>query len=140
MEKSRKNDSQLKEKVNRDFLLMTPEALDALHEMMTDNNINPLARVQAIALILDRGLGKAEESIRIQTNQTSMAEAQERLQPQTGYIAQSGTMKVVTNDDGTKTVIMENLKLKNVEHDNEFFFPVIDGSLQYHGYMYELSL
>ena len=62
------------------------------------------------------------------------------FQPQTGYIAQSGTMKVVTNDDGTKTVIMENLKLKNVEHDNEFFFPVIDGSLQYHGYMYELSL
>ena len=62
------------------------------------------------------------------------------FQPQTGYIAQSGSMKVVTKDDGTKTVIMENLKLKNVEHDNEFFFPVIDGSLQYHGYMYELSL
>ena len=61
-------------------------------------------------------------------------------QPQTGYIAQSGTLKVVTNDDGTKTVIMENLKLKNLEHDNEFFFPVIDGSLQYHGYMYQLSL
>ena len=61
-------------------------------------------------------------------------------QPQTGYIAQSGTLKVVTNDDGTKTVLMENLKLKNLEHDNEFFFPVIDGSLQYHGYMYELSL
>ena len=62
------------------------------------------------------------------------------FQPQTGYIAQSGTLKVVTNDDGTKTVIMENLKLKNVEHDNEFLFPIIDGSLQYHGYMYELSL
>ena len=61
-------------------------------------------------------------------------------QPQTGYIAQSGTLKVVTNDDGTKTVIMENLKLKNLEHDNEFFFLVIDGSLQYHGYMYQLSL
>ena len=62
------------------------------------------------------------------------------FQPQTGYIAKSGTLKVVTNDDGTKTVTMENLKLKNVEHDNEFFFPVIDGSLQYHGFMYELSL
>ena len=62
------------------------------------------------------------------------------FQPQTGYIAMSGTLKVLTNDDGTKTVIMENLKLKNVEHDNEFFFPIIDGSLQYHGYMYELSL
>ena len=62
------------------------------------------------------------------------------FQPQTGYIAKSGTLKVTTNDDGTKTVIMENLKLKNVEHDSEFFFPIIDGSLQYHGYMYELSL
>ena len=62
------------------------------------------------------------------------------FQPQTGYIAKSGTLKVVTNDDGTKTVIMENLKLKNVEHDSELFFPILDGSLQYTGYMYELSL
>ena len=62
------------------------------------------------------------------------------FQTQTGYIAKSGILRVVTNDDGTKTVTMENLKLKNVEHDNEFFFPIINGSLQYHGYMYELSL
>ena len=62
------------------------------------------------------------------------------FQPQTGYVAKSGTLKVVTNDDGTKTVTMENLKLKNVEHDSEFFFPILDGALQYHGYMYELSL
>ena len=62
------------------------------------------------------------------------------FQPQTGYVAKSGTLRVVTNDDGTKTVTMENLKLKNVEHDSEFFFPILDGSLQYHGYMYELSL
>ena len=62
------------------------------------------------------------------------------FQPQTGYIAKEGTLKVVTNEDGTKTVTMENLKLKNVEHDSEFFFPILDGSLQYHGYMYELSL
>ena len=61
------------------------------------------------------------------------------FQPQTGYIAKSGTMKVTTNDDGTKTIIMENLKLKNVEHDDEFFFPIIDASLQYHGYMYEIG-
>lgn len=62
------------------------------------------------------------------------------FQPETGYIAKEGTLKVVTNDDGTKTVTMENLKLKNVEHDSEFFFPILDGELQYHGYMYELSL
>ena len=62
------------------------------------------------------------------------------FQPQTGYIAKSGTLKVVTNEDGTKTVTMEDLKLKNVEHDNEFFFPIIDGCLWYQGYMYELGL
>ena len=61
------------------------------------------------------------------------------MTPQTGYVAKSGTLKVVTNDDGTKTVTMENLKLKNVEHDSEFFFPILDGSLQYTGYMYELN-
>ena len=59
------------------------------------------------------------------------------MTPQTGYIAKEGTLKVVTNDDGTKTVTMENLKLKNVEHD---LWPIIDGSLQYTGYMYEVSL
>ena len=62
------------------------------------------------------------------------------FQPETGYIAKEGTLKVVTNEDGTKTVTMENLKLKNVEHNSEFFFPILDGELQYHGYMYELSL
>ena len=62
------------------------------------------------------------------------------FQPQTGYVAKSGTMNVVTNDDGTKTVVMENLVLSNVEHPNSIFFPAITGSLQYHGSMYELSL
>ena len=62
------------------------------------------------------------------------------MTPQTGYVAKSGTLKVTTNDDGTKTVIMENLRLKNVEHDSEFLWPLLDGALQYHGYMYELSL
>ena len=62
------------------------------------------------------------------------------MTPQTGYVAKEGTLKVISNDDGTKTVIMENLKLKNVEHDSELFFPILDGSLQYTGYMYEVSL
>jgi hypothetical protein len=62
------------------------------------------------------------------------------FQPQTGYIAKEGKLTVTTNDDGTKTVTMEDLKLKNVEHDNELFWPIIDGSLQYHGYMFEVSL
>lgn len=60
------------------------------------------------------------------------------LTPQTGYVAKSGTLKIVTNSDGTKTVTMNNLKLKNVEHDNEFFFPILDSELTYHGMMYEI--
>ena len=62
------------------------------------------------------------------------------FQPQTGYVAKSGTLKVSTNPDGTKTVTMEDLVLSNVEHPNSIFFPDITGSLQYHGYMFELSL
>ena len=61
------------------------------------------------------------------------------MQPQTGYVAKQGTLKIATNSDGTKTVTMENLKLKNVEHDNEFFFPVLDASLSYTGLMYEIG-
>ena len=79
MANNKKNSTELKERVNHDFLLMAPDALDALHDMMTDPNINPIARVQAIGLILDRGLGKPEESIRIQNDQESFDAAQERL-------------------------------------------------------------
>jgi hypothetical protein len=79
MAEKNNNLAQLKEKINRDFLLMTPDALDALHDMMRDENLNPAARVQAIGLILDRGLGKPEESIRIQNDRESIEAAQERL-------------------------------------------------------------
>ena len=79
MKNDRKNAEQMKEKMNHDFLMMTPDALDALHDIMTDANINPLARVQAIGLILDRGLGKPEENIRIQNAEEGAEEAQARL-------------------------------------------------------------
>ncbi len=80
MKNDRKNVEEIKEKMTHDFLMMTPDALDALHDIMTDANINPLARVQAIGLILDRGLGKPEESIRIQNDQETMDMAQECLE------------------------------------------------------------
>ena len=80
MKNDRKNVEEIKEKMTHDFLMMTPDALDALHDIMTDANINPLARVQAIGLILDRVLGKPEESIRIQNDQETMDMAQERLE------------------------------------------------------------
>ena len=72
--------AQAKEKANRSFLQMTSEATDALYDMMMDTSINPLARVQAIALILDRGLGKPEESIKIQNEEISREEARARLE------------------------------------------------------------
>ena len=79
MKNDRKKAEQMKEKMNHDFLMMTPDALDALHDMITDENINPLARVQAIGLILERGLGKPEEPIRLQNDQDDFEEALERL-------------------------------------------------------------
>ena len=79
MEQEKRNLNQMKEKLNEDFLRITPDALDALHDMITDENINPLARVQAIGLILERGLGKPEETIRLQNDKEDFEEAIERL-------------------------------------------------------------
>lgn len=80
MAKTIKDIHEMKEKMNEGFLRMTPDALDALHDMMMDPNINPMARVQAISLILERGLGKPEESIRIQDNQADREAARKRLE------------------------------------------------------------
>ena len=60
--------------------------------------------------------------------------------PQTGYVAEAGTLKVQTNADGTRTVTIENAKLHNLEHPNSIFFPVIDASLSYRGLMYEIGM
>ncbi|MBR3334462.1 MAG: hypothetical protein IKG23_09250 [Clostridia bacterium] len=79
MVKTTRDIAKLKEKVSQDFLRMAPDALDALHDMMTDENINPLARVQAIAVILDRGLGKPEENIRIRDEQGEHEASRKRL-------------------------------------------------------------
>lgn len=59
--------------------------------------------------------------------------------PQTGYVAESGTLKVQTDSDGVRTVTITNAKLRNLEHPNSIFFPVIDASLQYQGLMYEIG-
>ena len=71
--------AQMKEQISREFLMITPEALDALRDMITDPNINPIARVQAIGLILERGLGKPETNIRIRNAEESAEAAQDRL-------------------------------------------------------------
>ena len=60
--------------------------------------------------------------------------------PQTGYVAESGTLKVHTDADGVRTVVIENAKLHNLEHPNSIFFPVIDASLYYQGLMFEVGM
>ena len=62
----RKHLNEIKEQMTQEYLDMLPDALDALRDIIGDPDINPIARVQAIGLIMDRGLGKPEENIRIQ--------------------------------------------------------------------------
>ena len=77
--KGRIHRTHIKEQVNDEFLQLTPEALDALRDIMNDPDINPIARVQAIGLILDRGLGKPEETMRLMSARESVEAAQERI-------------------------------------------------------------
>ena len=80
MGKTNNSATKLKEKVSRDFLRLAPDALDALQDIMTNENINPLARVQAIAVILARVLEKPEENIRIRGEQEEREAARKRLE------------------------------------------------------------
>ena len=75
----RKRMAEIREAMNREFLERTPEAVDALMDIIKDPEVNPIARVQGISLILDRGLGKPEENIRIRNTEEDADEAQRRL-------------------------------------------------------------
>ena len=79
MGRYRKKKKSIKEAASHEFLMITPDALAALEAIIHDESINPSARVQAIAVILDRSLGKPEENIRIQSAESSIEEAQARL-------------------------------------------------------------
>jgi len=76
---NKKSLNEVREEMTREYLDMMPDAINALHDIIKDPEINPIARVQAIALITDRALGKAEEFIRIQHMEDDMDEAQKRL-------------------------------------------------------------
>ena len=75
----RKQINEMKEQYTREYLEMIPDTLDALRDIIHDPDVNPIARVQAVALIMERGLGKPEETIRIQNMESDMDAAQERL-------------------------------------------------------------
>ncbi len=76
----RKHLTEIKDQTAREYLSMLPEALDALQDIISDPDTNPIARVQAIALIMDRALGKPEENIRIQHMEDNMEEAHKWLE------------------------------------------------------------
>ena len=73
------NINKTKEEYVRDFLDLVPNALEALRDIIDDPNMNPLARVQAAAVVMDRGLGKPEETIKIQNMEADMDAAHERM-------------------------------------------------------------
>ena len=79
MNQDRKHIHDMKEQITREYIDMMPEVLDCLRDIIHDPDINPIARVQAAALIMDRGLGKPEENIRIRSMEDDMDAAQERL-------------------------------------------------------------
>ena len=79
MRRFRKKKKSIQEAANHEFLMITPDALAALEAIIRDESIQPSARVQAIAVILDRSLGKPEENIRIRSAESSIEEAQARL-------------------------------------------------------------
>ncbi len=70
----------IRERVGQEFLGLTEDALFTLGEIMTNENVNPSARVQAAGIILDRALGKPEENINVRNVEDSVEAAQERLE------------------------------------------------------------
>ena len=75
----RKPLNEIREEMAREYLDILPDAMSALLNMIKDPDINPIARVQAVSLVMDRVLGKPEENIRIQNAEADMDEAQKRL-------------------------------------------------------------
>ena len=70
---------EMKKQMNREYFDIMPDAMAALRNIIKDPDINPIARVQAVSLVMDRVLGRPEENIRIQHMEDNMNEAQERL-------------------------------------------------------------
>ena len=70
---------EMKKQMNREYFDIMPDAMAALQNIIKDPDINPIARVQAVSLVMDRVLGRPEENIRIQHMEDNMNEAQERL-------------------------------------------------------------
>ena len=72
--------NRIREQTGQDYLDLLPGAMDALKDIIDNPTSNPAARVQAIGLLMDRGLGKPEETIRIRHMEDNMEQAQARME------------------------------------------------------------
>ena len=72
--------TRIREQTGREYLELLPGAMNALREIINDPEANPGAAVQAIGMLMDRGLGKPEENIRIRHQEDNMELAHERLE------------------------------------------------------------
>ena len=72
--------NRIREQTGQEYLDLLPGAMDALKDIIGNPETNPAARVQAIGLLMDRGLGKPEETIRIRHMEDNMEQAQARME------------------------------------------------------------
>jgi len=76
----KKQGNRIREQTGQEYLDLLPGAMDALKDIIGNPESNPAARVQAIGLLMDRGLGKPEETIRIRHMEDNMEQAQARME------------------------------------------------------------
>ena len=61
------------------FVRMVPDAIEKLADLLEDQEVSPAVRAQLIALILDRGLGKPEETIHLISKEEEIEEAYRKV-------------------------------------------------------------
>ena len=62
------------------FVEMVPEAIDQLGEMLNDPEVSASVKAQLIEMILNRGLGKPEESVNMTVKNNDLEEAYASVQ------------------------------------------------------------
>ena len=62
------------------FVAMVPEAMDELAKMLNEPMVPSNVKAQLIQMILDRGLGKAEETVNMNIRNVNMEEAYAKVQ------------------------------------------------------------
>ena len=71
----KKQGNRIREQTGQEYLDLLPGAMDALKDIIDNPTSNPAARVQAIGLLMDRGLGKPEETVNMTMKNADMEAA-----------------------------------------------------------------